>query len=123
MAAVRLEHVAIKATEANLDDIVSFYVDNFDWSVLRRLPGICFISDGHGGRIEVYVAEGAAMTHPVHLAFAVPIAEYDALRQRLVDAGVAIDETTNAAGDRLGYFDDPGGNRAQIVGRNEPMPE
>jgi hypothetical protein len=58
------------------------------------------------------------MTHPAHIAFAVPIAEYDDLKAKLEAAGVTFDiNTENAAGDRLGYFHDPAGNRAQIVGR------
>jgi len=127
MASVRLEHVGIPATTENFDQVVSFYRDNFGWSVVRELEGpprISFISDGAGGRLEVYVAEGAPMSHPAHLAFAVPVAAYDDLRDRLVAAGVSFDvDTTNPAGDKLAFFNDPAGNRAQIVGRITPLPE
>jgi predicted enzyme related to lactoylglutathione lyase len=121
MPAVQLEHVGIPATVANFDRVVAFYCDNFGWSIIRELEGpprICFISDGSGGRLEVYVADGPPLAHPAHLAFAAPAAEYDELRQRLLDAGVTLDrDTTNAAGDKLAFFNDPAGNRAQIVGR------
>lgn len=121
MAAVKLEHVGIKATDENFDEVVRFYCDNFGWTVIRELAGpprINFISDGSGGRLEVYVADGPPMTQPNHLAFAVPIDEFEELRARLVANGVEFDvESTNEAGDRLAFFNDPAGNRAQIVGR------
>jgi catechol 2,3-dioxygenase-like lactoylglutathione lyase family enzyme len=126
VAAVKLEHIGIPATVENFDEVVGFYCDNFGWSVIRELggpPRINFISDGSGGRLEVYVAEGPPMSHPSHLAFAVPIAEYDELRARLLDSGVAFDvDTTNAAGDKLAFFNDPAGNRAQIIGRLKTLP-
>ncbi len=127
MASVRLEHVGIPATTENFDEVVSFYCDNMGWSVIRELEGpprINFISDGSGGRLEVYVADGPAMSHPSHLAFAVPVAEYDALRARLLESGVSFDvDTTNPAGDKLAFFNDPAGNRAQIVGRIAALPD
>ena len=127
MTSVRLEHVGIPATVANFDDVVRFYCDNFGWSVIRELEGpprISFISDGSGGRLEIYVADGSPMVHPSHLAFAVPMDEFDDLRERLLSAGVTFDiDTTNPAGDKLAFFDDPGGNRAQIVGRNAALPD
>lgn len=127
MASVRLEHVGIPATPENFDEVVSFYCDNLGWGVVRELEGpprISFISDGSGGRLEIYVAEGDPMTHPSHLAFAVPVAEFDALRDRLLAAGITFDiDTTNPAGDKLAFFNDPAGNRAQIVGRISALPE
>ena len=57
-----------------------------------------------------------------HLAFAVPLAQFAALEARLRAANVAIEgRTQNSAGDELGFFNDPSGNRAQIVGRIEPL--
>ncbi len=121
MPAVKLEHVGIPATPENFEEVVGFYCDNFGWSVIREMAGpprISFISDGSGGRLEVYVAEGSPMSHPSHLAFAVPVSEYHGLRSRLLGAGVEFDvDTTNPAGDKLAFFNDPAGNRAQIVGR------
>lgn len=125
MTVVRLEHIGIKATDENFDDVVRFYCDNFGWKVIRELAGpprINFISDGSGGRLEVYVADGPSMTMPNHLAFAVPVDEFEELRARLAANGVEfVVESTNEAGDRLAFFDDPAGNRAQIVGRINPL--
>ena len=127
MASVQLEHVGIPATTENFDDLVGFYCANFGWTAIRELSGpprISFISDGAGGRLEVYVADGPPMSHPSHLAFAVPVDEYDELRERLISAGVTFDvESSNEAGDKLAFFNDPAGNRAQIVGRISPLPE
>ncbi|CAN5694064.1 hypothetical protein BH23CHL2_BH23CHL2_01740 [soil metagenome] len=127
MASVQLEHVGIPATTENFDDVVGFYCEHFGWSTIRDLSGpprISFISDGSGGRLEVYVADGPPLTHPSHLAFAVPVTEFDELRDRLLAAGVTFDvDTTNPAGDKLAFFNDPAGNRAQIVGRIAALPE
>lgn len=119
--AVRLEHVGIPVTDENFEEVEAFYTNNFGWKTVRTLAGpprIAFISDGAGGRLELYVAPGNPMTDPAHLAFAVPIDQFEALATRLRDSGVAFDvESQNAAGDRLAFFNDPAGNRAQIVGR------
>ncbi len=123
---VRLEHVALPTTEENFGDTVRFYHENFGWHTIREIgsgaSSIAFVSDDAGSVLEIYVAPGSPMTHPAHIAFAVPIAEYAALKDRLESAGVAFDiNTENAAGDKLGYFHDPAGNRAQIVGRKAPL--
>lgn len=122
---VRLEHVGIPATEENFDQVVSFYERAFGWSTLVELAGpprIKFITDGNGGVIEVLQVGGDPMAMPAHLAFAVPIGELDGVKQRVVAAGIEFDqETLNPVGDRLAWFNDPAGNRAQIVGRNKPL--
>lgn len=123
---IRLEHVALPVTEANFAETVRFYQENFGWHTIRELgsgaSSIAFISDDAGNALEIYVAPGQPLTHPAHIAFAVPIAEYDALKDKLESAGVTFDiNTENAAGDKLAYFDDPAGNRAQIVGRHKPL--
>jgi catechol 2,3-dioxygenase-like lactoylglutathione lyase family enzyme len=119
---IRLEHVALPTTEENFAETVKFYQDNFGWTTIREIgsggSAIAFLSDDAGSALEIYVAPGQPMTHPAHIAFAVPITEYDDLKAKLEAAGVTFDiNTENAAGDRLGYFHDPAGNRAQIVGR------
>lgn len=123
---VRLEHVALPVTEANFDETVRFYQENFGWHTIRELGSgesrIAFISDDAGSALEIYVAPGQPLTHPAHIAFAVPIAEYDALKGKLEAAGVMfVINSENPAGDKLGFFDDPAGNRAQIVGRHKSL--
>lgn len=122
---IRLEHVGIPTSEELFEDVRDFYLNNFGWSVIREIDGpprIAFVSDGQGGRLEVYTAEGAPLDHPAHLAFAVPDAEFDDLRQRLLDNGVTFEvERTNPSGDRMAFFKDPAGNTSQIVGRLSPL--
>lgn len=125
---IRLEHVALPTTTDNFTETVSFYHDHFGWKTIREIgsgsTAIAFVADDAGSVLEIYVAEGPPMTHPAHIAFAVPIGEYEALKTRLEAAGVTFDiNTENAAGDRLGYFHDPAGNRAQIVGRIKNLNE
>lgn len=124
---VRLEHVAIPATEENFETLKQFYCDVFGWQVIKEMDGpphIAFVSDGHGGRLEIYTAPGSPMQNPVHMAFAVPVDEFDELRDRVASAGIALnEETSNPVGDRLIYFKDPAGNDAQIVGRNQMLPD
>lgn len=125
--AVQLEHVGIPASPEDIFVVADFYQRHFGWTAVRELGdpvNIIFISDGTGGRLEVYVADGEPMAHPSHLAFAVPVAEFDALQQVMAAAGVEFDAVReNAAGDKLAFFNDPHGNRAQIVGRIEPLPQ
>lgn len=123
--AIRLEHIGIPTSEELFEDVKNFYLNNFGWNVIREIDGpprIAFVSDGEGGRIEVYTADGAPLADPAHLAFAVPNDEYDALRQRLLDNGVTFEvERENPSGDRMAFFKDPAGNTSQIVGRLEPL--
>lgn len=125
--AVRLEHIGIPTSPELFEDVKSFYLKNFDWGVIRELDGpprIAFISDGQGGRLEVYTAEGTPLSEPAHLAFAVLDADYDSLRQRLLDNGVdLVTERENPAGERMAFFKDPAGNYAQIVGRHSALPD
>jgi catechol 2,3-dioxygenase-like lactoylglutathione lyase family enzyme len=126
--AVRLEHVGIRTSPDNFDTTLAFYTDLFGWRVIRELPStgpngrFTFIGDGHGGALEVFTADGPAMTHPSHLAFAVPVAQFAALEERLRAANVTLEgRAQNTAGDQLAFFNDPAGNRVQIVGRIEPL--
>ena len=49
--------------------------------------------------------------------------EFPALAERLTGVGIAIDEPfINDVGDQISFFNDPAGNRAQIVGRLKPLP-
>jgi catechol 2,3-dioxygenase-like lactoylglutathione lyase family enzyme len=123
---VRLEHVALPTTEETFESTVRFYQEQFGWKTIREIgsgpTAIAFVADDAGSILEIYVAEGQPMTHPAHIAFAVPMPEYADLKARLEAAGVIFDiNTENAAGDKLGYFKDPAGNCAQIVGRISPL--
>ncbi|RIK44666.1 MAG: hypothetical protein DCC58_07920 [Chloroflexi bacterium] len=126
--AIELEHVGIPTSLENYAKTVAFYTDVFGWEVLRQihppLPAtqITFVSDRHGSRLEILTSDGPPIDDPAHLAFAVPIAGYPALKAKLEAAGVVFDvERTNSAGDTMAFFRDPAGNRAQLVGRLTPL--
>lgn len=123
---VQLEHVGIPASKDDIAEVVTFYQKHFGWTTVREIgdpPSMIFVSDGSGGRLEIYLAEGPPMTHPAHLAFAVGVDAFDELRAGMEADGVVFDAVReNPAGDKLAFFNDPHGNRAQIVGRIEALP-
>ena len=120
---ITLEHVAITTTPDKFAATVKFYRDVFGLRTVRETPEFVFLSDGQGGRIEVQAYGEPALPHPSHLAFGVPLEQFDALVASVRDAGARVDDPrTTASGDRLCYFDDPAGNRAQVVARKSPLP-
>jgi predicted enzyme related to lactoylglutathione lyase len=124
-SAIRMEHVGIPAQGELFDQTVQFYVQIFGWKLIREMGGnnrLAFVSDGQGGVLEILDVDGPSIPNPAHLAFMVPLDEFEATRNRLSDAGVAFDPVVStAAGDNLAYFNDPAGNRAQLVGRKTPL--
>jgi predicted enzyme related to lactoylglutathione lyase len=120
---ITLEHVAITSNEATFSDTLAFYQQAFGWQVLREGKNLVFIGDGQGGRIELLMLGDPVLPHPNHLAFNVPLDQFDAMVEKLRTAGAKVDEPFVApSGDRLCFFNDPAGNRAQIVGRQNPLP-
>lgn len=123
--AIRLEHVGIPAKGDLFDQTVQFYERIFGWKVIRLVQGnqhLAFISDGQGGVLEILDVDGPGIPNPAHLAFMVPIAEFDSMRDALAEKGVAFDPVVvTDSGDHLAYFYDPAGNRAQLVGRVTPL--
>jgi predicted enzyme related to lactoylglutathione lyase len=119
----RLEHVGVGAARAKFDDTVAFYERVFGWHRVREVPGhFTFIGDGEGGRLELLPNDAPPLPSPHHLAFGVPLADFDATVTLLCEAGAPVEApTANAVGDRLCFFTDPAGNRAQIVARAEAL--
>jgi predicted enzyme related to lactoylglutathione lyase len=114
-----MEHTGIIAPGEQYEQTVNFYQRIFGWTLLREVTEpirFCFLTDGEGGLIEI-IDSGDP-----HLAFEVPLDQFDAVRDELANQGVAFDPTAvTPAGDKLAYFSDPAGNRAQIVGRKQPL--
>ena len=119
----RLEHVGIGAAPDKFDETIGFYERVFGWHRIKESPGqLAFIGDGQGGRLEVIASDAPPLPNPHHLAFVVDMNDFDAMIDSLHEAGATVDEpTANPFGDRLVFFSDPAGNRAQIVGRLEPL--
>lgn len=120
---LRLEHVGIGAARTKFDETVRFYERVFGWHRIKESPGqLAFVGDGVGGRLEILPNDAPPLTSPHHLAFLVPLADFDAMVGALREAGAPVEAaTTNPFGDRLCFFTDPAGNRAQIVARAEAL--
>ncbi|HEY8292762.1 MAG TPA: VOC family protein [Thermomicrobiales bacterium] len=118
-----LEHVGIAASSDTFAATVRFYEEVFGWHRIREEPDVLiFVGDGAGGRFEIFVSKAPPLAHPHHLAFAVSWEAFDGLAAQLRAAGTQMDEPfVNTFGDRIVFFTDPAGNRAQIVGRREPL--
>lgn len=122
----RLEHTAIPAEGALFDETVTFYKEMFGMEVIREVCGdrqhFAFLSDGKGGMIELLDVPGEPLTAPSHLAFMVPMTDFEATRLNLAERGIAFDPVFQTdAGDLLAYFRDPAGNCAQLIGRKDPF--
>jgi catechol 2,3-dioxygenase-like lactoylglutathione lyase family enzyme len=119
----RLEHVGVAAAPDKFEQNVAFYTGVFGWHVIKEAKGqLAFIGDGDGGRIEMLCHDAPPLPAPHHLAFVVDPGAFDETVTRLRDAGATVGEpSTNPFGDRLLFFEDPAGNRAQIVARRQPL--
>lgn len=124
MAAYRLEHVGIVIPTEKREATMRFYESVFGWRLLREMTGVAFVGDGSGGRIEFLFRDDPPMAAPNHLAFLVSLDEFDGLMEKIKATGAPSEPPVDTpAGDRLFWFHDPAGTRAQIVGRANPMPE
>lgn len=124
MSAVsRLEHVGLGASNDTYKATVEFYKNAFGWHEIKEVPGIgVFVGDGQGGRLEIIYNDAPPLANPHHLAFVVDKEQFEPMMEHLRQAGASVDPPqTNPFGDRMCFFSDPAGNRAQIVGRVEPL--
>ncbi|HEX5506097.1 MAG TPA: VOC family protein [Thermomicrobiales bacterium] len=121
----RLEHVGLGAARDRYEETVRFYETVFGWHRTREQPGeLAFVGDGLGGRLEIFATDAPPLHDPHHLAFAVPEADFTRVADAIRQAGAALAEPfINDFGDRIVFFDDPAGNRAQIVARVAPLDE
>ena len=124
MRAERLLETAIYGPD--LDTLERFYVDLLGLEPVARTPGrnvvlrcgasalILFdpaASGTPGGQFPAHEGPGRG-----HIAFAVPLSEFSAWRERLAGAGVAIErEVQWPDGHRSVYFRDPAGNSVELA--------
>ena len=110
----------------DLEALERFYVDLLGLEVVARTPGrnsvlrcgasalILFdpaASGGSGGPFPPHGGPGRG-----HIAFCIPLDEFDAWRTRLAAAGVAIErEVEWPDGNRSLYFRDPAGNSLEFA--------
>jgi predicted enzyme related to lactoylglutathione lyase len=119
----RLEHVGIGTPEPKLEETIQFYQTVLGWERTREQPGIlAFVGDGQV-MFEIFRSQDPPLQDPHHLAFSVNLDDFDNVAQAIRDNGAtAMDEPfINDFGDRIVFFNDPGGNRAQIVARVAPV--
>lgn len=119
-----LEHIGIGVPRERYAATVRFYERVLRWRRVRETPGeLVFLGDGKGGRLAIYIEEGAPLSAPHHLAFAISLREFDRLLTTLREAGAALEAPyTNAFGDQTAFFTDPAGNRCQLTARLEALP-
>jgi len=122
-----IEHVAIFA-----DDTVAlkdWYCKNFDMEVAYQgagAPPVFFVKDADGMCIEI-IPQRQPGQKPVadtglvfHLAFKTD--DFDKTMQKLKENGVPLEaEVSPFPGTRVIFFNDPEGNRCQIVWRETPV--
>jgi glyoxylase I family protein len=122
----RIEHFAIYAADAPA--LKDFYVDVFGLRVIGESggspPGF-FLADDAGMALEII---GRPKGEPAinqrwvcHIAFSVD--DVAATRAALERRGLVFETDTavETASMRTAFFDDPEGNRCQIVWRNPPL--
>ena len=122
----KLEHFAIYAADAPA--LKDFYVDALGLRVIVESggdpPGY-FLADEDGMAVEIIgrpAGEPAVHQRWVcHLAFWVD--DYAAARAALTRRGIVFETETTVETDtvRTAFFNDPAGNRCQIVWRNPPL--
>lgn len=123
----RLEHFAIYA--ADLEALKDFYVRTMGLKVVRvgggNPPGGYFLADDHGGAIEIIARpadeSNARQRWVCHLAFWVD--DVAAKQAELEKLGIVFETDTTADDDEIktSFFQDPEGNRCQLVWRREPL--
>lgn len=123
----RIEHFALFADE--LEKLRAFYTETMGLRVVldnsrAPVPGY-FLADDGGSVLEIIArpAEAAAVNTRFicHVAFTVE--DYAATRASLERQGARFEADTEVVNDdfRTGFFQDPAGNRCQIVWRSRPL--
>ena len=90
MAAYRLEHVGIVIPPEKREETMQFYQSVFGWQIVREMPGVAFVGDGSGGRIEFLFNDKGPMAPPNHLAFSVSLDEFDSLMEKIKATGAPV---------------------------------
>ena len=123
----KLEHFAIYA--ADLEALKDFYIRELGLKVVKvgpgNPPGGYFLADDHGGAIEI-IARPADQSNAnqrwvCHLAFRVD--DVFAAKAQIEKLGIAFEADTEVDDDdfKTCFFNDPEGNRCQLVWRKQPL--
>jgi len=113
----------------NLDAMQRFYEQVIGLPLMTRFPNSAFfnIADGFGGHTQVlalfdrsqspgYRGADAATSTIDHIAFEIPLADFEVERKRLEALGLQVETAQHAWADwRLLYVTDPEGNQVEPV--------
>ena len=125
---IGIEHVGIftKDTSALKD----WYMDMFGWKVVYdNGKGTYFLKADDGSMVEFGMTDIDGGKHELkasgirHLAISVGTDEFEALANKLKEAGVKVitDAAVNAKGIGTMYFEDPDGNVLHLISRENPL--
>ena len=123
----RIEHFALFADD--LESLKTFYTDVLGLRVIldnskAPIAGY-FLADDGGSVIELIARPPGTPVHSTrymcHAAFLVD--DYDKAKKSLEGKGMRFETDTEVRTDsvKTGFFDDPQGNRLQIVWRSKPL--
>jgi catechol 2,3-dioxygenase-like lactoylglutathione lyase family enzyme len=122
---VKVEHLGIYARET--EKLSAWYADTLGFKVVRTLekagrPPIYFMTGEGGFQIEILPTNAAAGTRELndcgysHVGLVVE--DFQAMEADLKSKGVALrDVRQTSNGWTIGYFEDPEGNRLEVVHR------
>jgi catechol-2,3-dioxygenase len=113
----------------NLDAMQRFYEEVIGLPLLTRVPNCAFfkIADGYGGHTQVlalfdrsqnpgYRGPDTATSTIDHIAFEIPLADFDGEKKRLESLGLQVETTEHAwVHWRSLYVADPEGNQVELV--------
>jgi glyoxylase I family protein len=124
-----IEHFAIYGADPHA--LKAFYEDVLGMHTVLANPNGdpagYFLADDRGGVIEIIGrpagAEAVNQRFVCHIAFVIPPDEYDATLGRLKALGLPFEVETEVDTPRMrtAFFQDPGGNRVQIVWRKSAL--
>jgi catechol-2,3-dioxygenase len=133
MAVRGLGEIAFRVN--NLDAMQRFYEQVIGLPLMTRVPNCAFfkIADGYGGHTQVlalfdrsespgYQGTDAATSTIDHIAFEVPLAEFENERKRLESLGLQVETAEHPwVHCRSLYVTDPEGNQVELVCYDESV--
>jgi catechol 2,3-dioxygenase len=119
----------------NLDTMQKFYADVIGLPLMTRFQNSAFfrIADGYAGHTQVlalfdraqspgYLGSDAATSTIDHIAFEIPLADFEGEKKRLEGLGLQVETTEHAwVHWRSLYVTDPEGNQVELVCYDESV--
>jgi catechol 2,3-dioxygenase-like lactoylglutathione lyase family enzyme len=122
---MKVEHLGIYATDP--EGLSRWYRERLDFSVVRKLekegrPPIYFLKGEAGWEIEILPSPSSPhkreLTDPGYSHIGLVVEDFDQTAAFLQSKGISLhDVRETSIGWKIGYFEDPEGNRLEIVYR------